>query len=261
MTYTPYNNDGSCKSADDVSSDIASIKAKGFTTVRIYATDCSGPQNVGAACAANGLKIILGVYVDNSGIGSNTDEQVSTLTSWGQEGNWDIVEMVVFGNEAIFNDYTSASQLAGAISSVKATFQAAGYSGPVTTTEPMDIMQENADTICPVVDVIAATIHPFFNDEVTASEAGSFVASQLSALSALCNNEKDAYNLETGWPWKGNANGAAVPGVEEQKTAIAGIVASAGSKSAIFSFENDAWKSPGDLDVEQYWGCADLFSG
>lgn len=260
MTYTPYNNDGSCKTADEVSADVSSIKAKGFTTVRLYATDCSGPQNVGSACAANGLKMILGIYINESGIGSNTDEQVSTITSWGQ-GQWGLVEMVVFGNEAIFQGHTTASALASAISDVKGKFQAAGYNGPITTTEPLSTIQENADTICGAVDVIAANIHPFFNTGVSADDAGTFVSSQLEDLASCCNNQKEAYNLETGWPSKGNRNGDAIAGAWEQSTAITAIIASAGSKSAIFSFENDEWKAPGPLGVEQFWGCADLFRG
>ncbi|TKA21915.1 hypothetical protein B0A50_08563 [Salinomyces thailandicus] len=261
MTYTPYASDGSCKSADAISSDIASIAAKGFTTVRLYATDCNGPVNIGSACADNGLKMILGIYIDDTGIGSNTDEQVTELIDWGT-GQWDLVEMVVFGNEAIFNGYASASDLATGISDVKTRFQAAGYSGPVTTTETLNTIQENANTICAVVDVIAANIHPFFNTAITASKAGDFVTSQLDDLAACCDNEKEAYNLETGWPSSGLANGLAIPGLSNQKTAIDSIMQSAGGgKSVMFSFENDEWKSPGSLDVEQFWGCADLFSG
>ncbi|RMY51106.1 hypothetical protein D0863_14687 [Hortaea werneckii] len=260
MTYTPYASDGSCKDSSTISADVASIAAKGFTTVRLYATDCDGPVNIGNACAENGLKMILGIYIDASGIGSNTDEQVSDLIDWGM-GQWEMVEMVVFGNEAVFNGYCSASQLAGGLEDVRSRFAAAGYTGPVTTTEPLGTIQENAQTICPAVDVIAANIHPFFNTAIFASKAGEFVSSQLEDLSDACNGEKEAYNLETGWPSSGLANGLAIPGFSDQKTAIESIMGAAGSKSVLFSFENDDWKAPGDLDVEQYWGCANLFSG
>jgi exo-beta-1,3-glucanase (GH17 family) len=260
MAYTPYAQSGDCKTADEVNSDVASIKQKGFTTIRLYATDCSGPQNVGAAAKANGLKLILGIFINNSGIGDNTNEQISTLTEWGQ-GQWDLVEMVVFGNEALFNEYTSPSALVDGISDCKSKFRAAGYNGPVTTTDTVSEIQQNAEAICGVVDVIAANIHPFFNGQTIASNAGDFVSSQLGDLASSCNNQKDAYNLETGWPSQGDAFGLAIPGLNDQKTAISSIISSAGSKSVMFSFENDLWKAPGNLDVEQYWGCADLFSG
>lgn len=258
MTYTPYTSSGQCKSASDVASDIASIKSKGFTTVRLYATDCSGVENVGSACKSNGLKMIMGIYIDASGL-SNGYAQISELTSWGQSNGWDNVEMVVAGNEAIFNGYCTASELAGFLGDVKSKFSAAGFTGPVTTTETLGVIQENSDVICAAVDVIAANIHPFFNADITATGAGDFVSSQLSLLSDACGGSKEAYNLETGWPSAGDANGAAVPGVANQQIAVDAIVAAAGSKSAIFSFENDDWKSPGDLGVEQFWGCASLF--
>ncbi|KAK4499180.1 hypothetical protein PRZ48_009693 [Zasmidium cellare] len=259
MTYTPYTSGGECKSASDVADDIAQIKAKGFTTVRLYATDCSGVENVGSACNEHGVKMIMGIYIDSAGL-NKAREQIQQLVNWGQSNGWDKVEMVVAGNEAIFNGYCSASELAGFLGEVKSAFKAAGYSGPVTTTEPLGTIQENADAICGAVDVIAANIHPFFNGAISASGAGDFVKSQLELLSQACGGAKEAYNLETGWPSKGNSNGAAIPGSSEQKEAIDAIVASAGGKSAIFSYEDDSWKAPGDLGVEQFWGCASLFT-
>ncbi|EGP87435.1 unnamed protein product [Zymoseptoria tritici ST99CH_1A5] len=258
MTYTPYAQDGTCKSASDVASDIKSIKSMGFTTVRIYATDCSGPENVGAACAAEGLKIILGVYIDGSGISGTCHEQISTLTTWGAD-NWSMVEMVVVGNEAVFQGHTDAGSLAAFISDTKSKFQAAGYTGPVTTTETVAVIVENAAIFCPVIDCVAANIHPYFNGAVAASGAGDFVKTELALLESACPG-KDTYNLETGWPSAGNANGAAIPGTAEQKEAIDSIVAVCGSKSAIFSFENDTWKAAGNLGVEQYWGASSVFA-
>lgn len=258
MTYTPYAKDGSCKSAEAVAKDVKAIKAKGFTTVRIYATDCSGPQNVGAACKAEGLKMILGVYIDHNGICEGTHEQINTLTSWGKD-KWSMVEMVVAGNEAVFNEFTTASALADLIKEMRMKFKAAGYTGPITTTDTVDVILKNADVFCPVIDVVAANIHPFFNGGFAASGSGDFVATELKSLSKACSG-KEAYNLETGWPSAGNSNGQAVPGKAQQKAAIDSIVSKVGSKSAIFSYEDDSWKAPGDLGVEQWWGCSSLFA-
>lgn len=255
--YTPYTQDGQCKSADQVSGDIASLKGKGFTSIRTYGTDCSTVANVGSACRANGLKIILGVPIDASGVGG-AYSQVDSLASWGS-GNWDMVEMVVVGNEAIFSGFTSAGDLAGLIGTVKSKFAAAGYSGPVTTSEPLSTMQQYGSTLCPAIDVVGANIHPYFNTAVSALLAGPFVATQLSDLAAVCGGSKPAYCLETGWPTSGDANGIALPGFDAQKIAITGIMAAVGSKAAVFSFEDDKWKAPGPFGVEQSWGCSGLF--
>jgi exo-beta-1,3-glucanase (GH17 family) len=254
MTYSPYTNTGGCKAKSDVLNDIASIKQKGFSVVRIYSTDCSGLEWVGEAAAANGLKMILGVYVSSSGA-SAAQEQVQAIASWAQ---WNLVELVVVGNEAIQNGWITAGALASFIGSAKSTLQGAGYTGPVTTTEPLNIWQEDGSTLCGAVDVVGCNIHPFFNSQVTPAEAGNFVKEEFQALSATCPG-KEMINLETGWPNAGEANGAAVPGASEQITAIKSLVQEVGSKSVFFSFANDDWKTPGDFAVEQHWGCADVF--
>lgn len=254
MTYTPYDNSGSCKSAPEVYADIALIKLKGFTSVRVYSTDCSTLENVGGACEVSGLKMILGIFVSDTGL-SGAQEQVSQITAWGK---WELVELIVVGNEAVFNGYCTASELATFISSCKSTWSGAGYSGLITTTEPLGTWQESTGALCEVVDVVGCNIHPFFNPDVSCDNAGDFTKSQLDIVDGLCSG-KSGINLETGWPSAGTCNGKACPGSSEQATAIAGIKSAVGGKSVMFSFTNDLWKALGAFDCEQSWGIIDLF--
>jgi exo-beta-1,3-glucanase (GH17 family) len=255
MTYTPYTTTGACKAASDVMTDVASIKAAGFTTLRMYGTDCSGLQNVGAAARAAGLKMIIGIFIEASGI-SGAESQVTDITTWGSAGNWDLVIMIVVGNEAISSGYCDAPSLAGFISSSKAAFQAAGSGSiPVTTTEPVNIIVEYASTLCPVCDVAAANIQTFFDGGVVAANAGDFATSQLQQVETACPG-KPAYNLESGWPSAGGDNGASLANPTAQQAAISDIVAKLGDKSVIFSFSDDAWKPAG---VQQHFGCLQLF--
>ena len=251
QTYSPYTSTGTCKDAGSVSQDIATIAGRGFTCVRIYSTDCSGLTNVGTAVRANNMKMIVGVFISNTGI-SGAQQQVSDLTSWAQ---WDIVELVVVGNEAIFNGYCSASDLAGFITSTKSALQASGYNGPCTTTETLNIWQDsgNAAALTAVVDGCGANIHAFFNADTTADQAGTFVLSQIQILEGICGS-KPVWNCETGWPYQGSANGAAVPGIAEQQTAISALLSSAGKQCVVFDSFDAPWKAPGEYGVEQYWG-------
>jgi exo-beta-1,3-glucanase (GH17 family) len=259
MTYTPYSSSGACKEAGEVSSDLAAIAGKGFTTIRLYGTDCSGLQNVGGAAVASGMKIILGVFIEASGIEA-ARPQLAEITAWGSQGsNWASVVMLVVGNEAIQNGYCSAGALAGFISDAKSALTAAGAgSVPVTTTEPLSALMASASALCPVMDVVAANIQSYFNGGIDASQAGSFVSSQLELVAQQCPG-KTAYNLESGWPSGGNSNGASVASPDAQRAAIADISAKAGDKTVMFSFSDDAWKTPGPLAVEQHFGCLDLF--
>lgn len=254
MTYSPYANDGGCKAKSDILKDIALVKQKGFTHVRVYSTDCHSLEWIGEGCKQHGLKMIVGVFIDGSGI-QGAQSQVTAIAKWAQ---WEMVTLIVVGNEAISSGVCSAGELAGFVESSKKKFEQAGYHGEVTTTEPINIWQQYGSTLCPAVDIIGANIHPFFNNKITAKEAGNFVKGEVKELRNICKG-KDVINLETGWPSKGNANGAAVPSREDQITAVKGIQSAFGSNSVFFSYSNDLWKSPGPYDVEQYWGCIDVF--
>ena len=257
ITYTPYNPDGTCKDAGAVADDIADIASKGFTTVRLYSadkTDCNGLENVSSACDAHGLTMIIGVYINGSGI-SGAQPQITDLVAFTR---WHLVVLVVIGNESIFNGACSAGDLANFISSSKSAFAGAGYTGPVTTTETVNVLQQYTDILCPVVDVVGANIHPFFNSDVVASQAGSFVKSQLDIVETLCEG-KSGINLETGWPSEGSCNGKACPGIVEQSLAVASIRSAVGGKSVMFSYVNDPWKALGEFGCEQFWGLITLF--
>jgi exo-beta-1,3-glucanase (GH17 family) len=256
LTYSPYTNSGGCKDASTVATDIAGIASKGFSSVRIYSTDCSSLENIGTAARDNGLKLILGVWISSTGI-SGASGQVSDIEAWAQ---WDLVELVVIGNEAVFNGYCTASELASFISSSAATFKSSGYTGLVTLTEPLSVWQDtsSASAFCDVVDVVGANLYAFFNSDTTADQAGSFIQSEIDILNSVCSG-KAVYVLESGWPHAGNCNGLACPSPENQATALQGIHSAVGAQVVFLSYEDEMWKEPGPYDVEQYWGCADVF--
>ncbi|APA07044.1 hypothetical protein sscle_02g018140 [Sclerotinia sclerotiorum 1980 UF-70] len=254
MTYSPYQNSGGCKTAEEVATDVALIASKGFKAIRMYSTDCSGLENIGGAAKTAGLKLIIGIFISETGV-SGAASQVTDLIAWGQ---WSLVELIVVGNEAVFNGYASATELAGFISSSSSSFKSSGYTGQVTTTEPLNIWQEYTSTLCAVVDITGANLHPFFNAQTTAENAGKFALSQLELAESMCPG-KSAVNLECGWPSAGSCNGLACPGVSEQSIAIASIVELCGGRTTIFSYTDDYWKAPGAFGAEQHWGSIQLF--
>lgn len=252
MTFSPYTTGGKCMDKDEVSKALKTIKNKGFTRVRVYSTECNGLENIGGAAKELGLKLIMGVFIDESGT-KGAQSQVDDIAKWAE---WSMVDLIVVGNEAISGHGIKADDLASFIKSSAKTFKDAGYSGKVTTTEPINVWQSNK-SLCKSVDIVGANLHPFFNKATTAAMAGKFVKDQYDDLKKLCGLE--VVNLETGWPSKGNPNGLAIPGTLQQKTAIEGIVKHLGDKSIFFSYADDTWKQPGDLGVEQYWGCSGIF--
>jgi exo-beta-1,3-glucanase (GH17 family) len=259
ITYTPYTEDaaGTCKDKETIKSDIGLIASKGFTAIRVYSTDCYALELIPTYCQAHGIKMILGVFIDESGI-SGAQEQIDAIVAWKQ---WALVDLIVIGNEALhaYPPRCSPSELAGFISSCKSALRAANYNGYVTTAEPLNVWQENAGVLCGVCDVVGLNVHPFFNADVDAANAGKFAKGQLEIAGELCPG-KDAYNLETGWPNAASrCNGIACAGPSEQATAIKGIMEEIGGRSIMFSFGDDKWKQPGDFGCEQHWGAIQLF--
>jgi exo-beta-1,3-glucanase (GH17 family) len=92
--------------------------------------------------------------------------------------------------------------------------------------------------------------------------AGDFAAQQLDQAAKVCPEAaaKGKFISEIGWPSAGNANGKAVAGPAEQKEAMKKIMDKVGAESCLFSFKDDPWKHPGDLNVEQHFGCADALA-
>ncbi|KAI1382149.1 glycoside hydrolase family 17 protein [Hypoxylon crocopeplum] len=256
ISYTPYQTDeqGGCKSKSEVEKDIAAIAGAGVTTVRVYSTDCDTLPNVGSACAKHGLKMILGIFIDAPGCDAHNPsvaEQISAIKSWAQ---WDIVDLISVGNEAVFHGYCQPSELASLITKCKGEFS--GYTGKYTTADTVNIWQQSdfSSALCAVVDVAGANAHAFFNTETDASQAGQFVKSQLDIIDSICSDAPGII-LETGWPSAGEALGLAVPGVSQQAEAVKSIIKECGDKAVMFSLTSDQWKDPNTpCKCEQHFG-------
>lgn len=277
MTYTPYNNDLTCKSPPLITADIASIAHKGFPTIRLPATDCSALPHIAAAAATHNLTLILGIHIDDSDSSSSSsadalthaDLQLAEIIAWATSPSpsntaapnpWSLITLINLGNEAIFNAYTTPSALATHLHTTRAHLRTANYTGPLTTTEPISILTAYAPTLCPALDILASNIHPFFNADISAETAGAYVAEQLDVLEEVCPGLQGV-NLETGWPRGGRRNGIAVPGVWEQGVAVGGILGGSGGRSVVLGFGDDGWKDEGEFGVERSWGCGHLFGG
>ncbi|KAI1105250.1 glycoside hydrolase family 17 protein [Jackrogersella minutella] len=262
ISYTPYetSEQGGCKSQSEVEKDIASIAAAGINTVRVYSTDCDTLVNVGGACKKHGVKMILGIFIDSPGCDASNPsvtEQISAIKSWAQ---WDLVDLISVGNEAVFHGYCQPSELSSLITKCKGEFS--GYTGKYTTAETVNIWQQSdfASAICGVVDVAGANAHAFFNTETDASQAGQFVKGQLDIMDKICQGV-DGIILETGWPSSGVAMGLAVPGVSQQAQAIKSIVEECGDKAVLFSLTSDQWKDgTTSCQCEQHFGCASVLN-
>jgi exo-beta-1,3-glucanase (GH17 family) len=231
------------------------IKNKGFTTIRMYGTDCDGLQNIGAGCDAAGLKMIVGVFIEASGV-AGAQSQVGDIATWGAAGNWAKVVLLTVGNEAINNKFVSAGDLAAFITSSKGAWQAAGSGSiPVTTSDTVNAFLANAATLCPVIDWVACNVEPFFDGAQTPDTVGNFMVGQFQSMEAACAGKAGYISLETGWPNDGGPNGQSVADSATQAAALAAIISQVGGQVVMFDFQNNAWQSGTPWDP--HFGCFD----
>jgi exo-beta-1,3-glucanase (GH17 family) len=259
MTYTPYGaSNGECKTSDVVDADIKSIADAGFSTVRVYSTDCDTLPLVGEACRKYGVKMIVGIFISEYGCSNGSpdvDTQISALKEWGQ---WDLVDLMAVGNEALYNGYCTAQELVNLINHVKS--ELTDYTGPYTTTDIVSAWEQEdiSSVVCDAIDVVAANIHSYFSADVLPIDAGKFVKSQIENVEKACGG-KPGYVLECGYPTAGNTNGVNVPSVLNQQIAITSIKETLGDKVVFFSMFDDEWKADGACNCEKHWGCGSLF--
>ncbi|KAI0382600.1 glycoside hydrolase superfamily [Hypomontagnella monticulosa] len=258
VTYSPYKGKGGCKSAAEVEKDFALI-AKDYGVIRLYGVDCDQVATAYAAAKKYGNKLFLGIYDINS-----VDQAVSTMAA-GVQNDWSIVDTVSVGNELVNNGGATVSQSLAALGQARSALRAAGYKGPVVIVDTFVAMLAHPE-LCDQSDYCACNIHPFFDPNTSAQKAGSFVTSTVSNIrSKLSDPNKRIVVTETGWPWQGETNGAAVPGMDQQTAAISSIK-SAYTKNArdviLFTAFNDMWKKPeaGTFMAEQYWGMGGRYS-
>lgn len=257
LVYSPYNGDGSCKSATDVYGDLSIIKARGVNKIRIYGTDCGSLETVLPVCAQFGMKVNQGLWISAAGVDS-IDSAVASLISYGQTSGWDVFDFITVGNEAIISGYCSVSDLIAKIASVKAQFQAAGYTGRITTSEP-PVSYENNPELCTssAIDFVGINPHSYFDTYSTPETAGSFVKGQLQLIQKTCGTN-NVYVTETGYPHAGIQNGGNIPSKANQLIAVQSILDEMDGDITILTYTDDFWKSPGPYGIEQSFGIIDI---
>ncbi|CCX33254.1 Similar to Probable family 17 glucosidase SCW4; acc. no. P53334 [Pyronema omphalodes CBS 100304] len=249
IVYSPYNDDHSCKTYDEVAADIAQLSA--FSPFRLYGVDCNQVQNVIKAGKQYGAQVFAGIY--------NVDKAAAELDTLikAVDGQWDSVHTVAIGNEVVNFNKMTADGFAGLINSSRQTLRTAGWNGPVVGVDTFVAIMSNPQ-ICEASDYVAANCHSFFDGNVDAAGSGTFLDNMKAEMAKKCGSKKIVIT-ETGWPTQGGTNGKAVPGVANQAAALKSIVETQGKDVILFTAFNDMWKTNTALTLgaEQFWGIQD----
>lgn len=252
FSYSPYNGDGSCKTQDQVNTDFAALPS-GYSTVRVYGTDCGQVATVLSAAKSKSMKLFAGVYSL-----ANLNSEVAIIVA-AAGGDWSNFHTISIGNELVNSGSASAATVIAAMETARGLLKTAGYTGPVVTVDTLVAAVAHPE-LCDESDYCAVNSHPFFDGNVVASESGTFLTTQIANLkSKLSNQSQSIVITETGWPSQGSANSKAVPSSENQAASIASIKAafsSSPSSIILFNTYNTMWKSDtsSTFGAEKYWG-------
>ncbi|EXJ60223.1 hypothetical protein A1O7_04375 [Cladophialophora yegresii CBS 114405] len=234
-----------CKPQAELNGEFGFLSTQGFSKIRFYDIGCDLSVATAAAAAA-GFSVTLGL----NGIG-NVNGDLAILIGM-IKGNWGPIDTVVIGNE-LTNQGANPGQIAAAVNNGRAILQAAGYTKNVVAVDTFMAHMAHPE-ICQASDYCAVNAHAFFDANTVAANAGTFVK---SVISNIQTNGKAIIVTESGWPYRGDVNGQAIPSLENQQVAIASLRAAfAGNPGGLFLFQayDASYKGEGASNVERFFG-------
>lgn len=242
---------GGATTCRDFNADFNFFKNQNVGLVRTYGASCmTGVVN---AAAAHGVRLMVGTLEITDDINTIIAAVRASSSGWGP------IDTVYIGNEVV-NRGGSASAVAGAVSAARGTLVAAGFNGPVITVDVFSSF--NNPVLCSTSTYCGMNAHAFFS-AVSADQAGTFLRNAYNQV-VSANNGKHTVITETGWPYQGSPNGAAIPSPANQRTAMDAIMREfSGTSGDVYMFQafNAEYKQPGAFGVEPYFGLFEPGSG
>ncbi|KAJ2156222.1 hypothetical protein GGF46_005342 [Coemansia sp. RSA 552] len=251
LTYSPYNDDGSCPDVGTVAAQLQKVQAV-TSNIRLYSTDCSQLRSAAQAISEGklGLSIHAGIWVRDGGgrMQSEIDEFVALAKQYGS-----IIKDVSVGNEEISNGISEAT-LIGYINKVRARLQAEGLGSiPVYTTEQDAKFTPAMAAAC---DLVQVNIYSIFDSIFTSvsSSVQSVIQRADSIRDAVAGGKKVRFG-ETGWSSAGNTGPSPLTLANQLRYMQMFRCAAAAANYEYFYFEaKDALWKKGQPQCEQNFG-------
>lgn len=175
--------------------------------VRTYGLD-HGLEAVPEVARKLGMRVVLGAWIGRDPL-ENASQMQRALALC--QSHADVIAMLVVGNEVLLRRELTAEALA---SLLKQAQQATTV--PIAYADVWEFWQRHAAVLLDHVDVVAAHILPYWEDEPVAVRDA---ARHVLTIAELLRTEfapKPIFVAETGWPAVGRQRGPSVPGAVEQ---------------------------------------------
>jgi len=202
------------------------------------------------------------VYLDNNQ--TTNDRQLAHMYQLLDTYGSDPFEGIIIGNEVLFRQDLTATQLIGVINEVRQNLTSLNVNLKLATA---DLGSDWTAPLAQAVDVLMANVHPFFGGvvvDVAAAWTWEFFESNDVAIANQVSNTPDSIISEVGWPSGGGTLEGSVAGLDEMNTFLQTFVCAANDNGTqYFWFEafDEPWKviynTPGQ-DWETQWGLMDV---
>lgn len=215
--------------------------------IRTYSVT-RGLERIPELASQYGLKVVPTAWLGPNAA-ANDVEIANLITVAKQSSN---IPFVVVGSEALLRGDITKEKLKEFVSYVKQR-----VSVPVTVAEPWHVWRDNPD-LYDVVDIVFINVHPYWERQPIGN-ALAYVLLRYNEIKKQCPKKRVILS-ETGWPSAGNANGAAIPSLENQRRFIKELMSKASEQGIdFFLFEafDESWKRAVEGEVGAHWGFYD----
>ncbi|KAI7907795.1 glycoside hydrolase superfamily [Cokeromyces recurvatus] len=241
VSYNSRNPDGSCQTTQEAIDTIKSMKLHGIQHIRTYSQGCNALPNIikGIEAAGGGMTVLAAVWIDGT---SNDDKEIALLEeNLNTISDLKAIRGILVGNEVLFNNYITSSQLVQRLNSVRAISRGI----PVGSAETDG---SYSDELIAASDFMGVNIHPYFDTSVTTIEdAYKNLVLRFNNIKGRAG-DKTIYITETGWPSAGSGSGAGQPSLSNME-AYATTVSKSSLPYYYFEWIDATWKSSASIEV------------
>ncbi|RKP13297.1 glycoside hydrolase superfamily, partial [Piptocephalis cylindrospora] len=226
------------------------------TRIRLYGMDCQQADFTLEAIRLLKvpMTVVVTIWVDSNA--TTYQRQVDSLWSTLATHGTDLIEGIAVGNEALFREEITLSNLTSRMSTIRSQLQTRGYKAvPVLTSELGSLYTTG---LIQASDVSLANIHPYFAggtvQEAPAWTDTYFTSNILNPSKAL---GKPSIIGEVGWPTAGASQNSSVASVANLQYFIDNYLCQANAKGMPYYFFeafDEPWKEKTFTLLEASWG-------